>query len=108
MKYLVVNITITFLSEKFNKNKHKIDPFMSSAILESSKTKFKLTETKIRFPSQENINRYKDSDLLSTMSNYRPISLLPIFSKILQKLVALRVTKFLDENNLLYKHQYGF
>ena len=50
----------------------------------------------------------KDSDLLSTMSNYRPISLLPIFSKILEKLVALRLTKFLDENNLLYKHQYGF
>ena len=42
------------------------------------------------------------------MSNYRPISLLPIFSKILEKLVALRLTKFLDENNLLYKHQYGF
>ena len=271
---------------KFNKNKHKIDPFMSSAILKSRKTKFKLSETKIRFPSQENINKYKqfrkcynkviraakkgyykktfdqhknnlrktwevlkdairkkndkssiieeiksdnlfyrndndmsntfneyfttiadkitddlntsdrdctyytndsnfvfsfsdvfvhdvmkivsgleskssqdmfglsnfllkkiienialplsyilnlslqsgeipsefkkakvkpifklnskDSDLLSTMSNYRPISLLPIFSKILEKLVALRLTKFLDENNLLYKHQYGF
>ena len=47
----------------------------------------------------------KDSDLLSTMSNYRPISLLPIFSKILEKLVALRLTKFLDENNLLYGFQ---
>ena len=50
----------------------------------------------------------KDSDLLCLMSNYRPISLLPIFSKILEKLVALKLTKFLDENNLLYKHQYGF
>ena len=44
---------------KFNKNKHKIDPFMSSAILKSRKTKFKLSETKIRCPSQENINKYK-------------------------------------------------
>ena len=50
----------------------------------------------------------KDAELLSDMSNYRPISLLPIFSKILEKIVALKLTKYLNANNLLYKHQYGF
>ena len=50
----------------------------------------------------------KESDLLCIMSNYRPISLLPIFSKILEKVVACKLTSFLDEYKLLYKHQYGF
>lgn len=50
----------------------------------------------------------KESDLLCNMSNYRPISLLPIFSKILEKIVANKLTTYLDENNLIYKHQYGF
>lgn len=50
----------------------------------------------------------KESDLLCIMSNYRPISLLPIFSKILEKVVAIKLTSFLDENKLLYEHQYGF
>jgi len=40
--------------------------------------------------------------------NYRPISLVPTFSKILEKIVAVKLTNHLDLNNLLYKHQYGF
>ena len=50
----------------------------------------------------------KDADSKSNMSNYRPISLLPIFSKILEKLVANRLSTFLKHNDILYKHQYGF
>ena len=50
----------------------------------------------------------KDAESKSNMSNYRPISLLPIFSKILEKLVANRLTIFLKQNDILYKHQYGF
>ncbi len=40
--------------------------------------------------------------------NYRPISLLSIISKILEKTVAIQLVNHLDRNNLLYKHQYGF
>lgn len=40
--------------------------------------------------------------------NYRPISLVKTFSKILEKIVALKLTNHLDINKLLYKHQYGF
>ena len=40
--------------------------------------------------------------------NYRPISLLPIFSKILEKLIYKRMYSFLDDNNLIYNRQFGF
>ncbi len=41
-------------------------------------------------------------------SNYRPISILPCISKILERLVFSRLFNHLDANNILYKHQYGF
>ena len=40
--------------------------------------------------------------------NYRPISILPISSKTLEKLMHQRSTSFLNRYNLLYKDQYGF
>ena len=40
--------------------------------------------------------------------NYRPISVLPVLSKIFEKLVNGRLIKFLDTYEILYKHQYGF
>jgi hypothetical protein len=40
--------------------------------------------------------------------NYRPISLVSSLSKILEKIVAVRLTNHLQLNDLLYKHQYGF
>ena len=41
-------------------------------------------------------------------TNYRPVSLLPQFSKILEKVFASRLNKFIDKENLLSKNQYGF
>ena len=40
--------------------------------------------------------------------NYRPISLLPIFSKVLEKLVLARLFTFICKNNILDAHQHGF
>lgn len=40
--------------------------------------------------------------------NYRPISLLSCFSKILEKMVNKRLTDFLEEKNLLSDRQFGF
>ena len=40
--------------------------------------------------------------------NYRPISLLPLLSKIFEKVVHIQTEKFLSENNILYKNQSGF
>ena len=42
------------------------------------------------------------------VDNYRPISLLPIASKILEKLVHSSLYKYLNSNNLLYNNQSGF
>ena len=41
-------------------------------------------------------------------SNYRLISVLPCFSKILEKLMYNRLLKYLDQNNILFPSQYGF
>lgn len=42
------------------------------------------------------------------MSNYRPISILPVFSKLLEKIVAKRLLSFLDKHNILTNFQHGF
>ena len=41
-------------------------------------------------------------------TNYRPVSLLPQFSKILEKLFDVRLQKFIDKNHILSDSQYGF
>lgn len=41
-------------------------------------------------------------------SNYRPISLLPIFSKILEKLMYDRIVSFFTKYNVINKFQFGF
>lgn len=43
----------------------------------------------------------------SNISNYRPISLLSSFSKILERVVYNKIFSFLDVNNILCKYQYG-
>uniref|UniRef100_A0A1B6M194 Reverse transcriptase domain-containing protein n=1 Tax=Graphocephala atropunctata TaxID=36148 RepID=A0A1B6M194_9HEMI len=40
--------------------------------------------------------------------NYRPISILPSFSKIYERAMSLRLIQFLETNNLIDKEQYGF
>ena len=50
---------------------------------------------------------YKSGDR-NIITNYRPISLLPVFSKIFEKLIHSRVTKFLEKHNVLYHKQFGF
>ena len=40
--------------------------------------------------------------------NYRPISVLPFFSKIFEKNCIQICNRFFDDNNILYDHQFGF
>ena len=42
------------------------------------------------------------------MGNYRPISLLPSISKIIEKLVHKRLYSFCENNEILNDNQYGF
>ena len=63
------------------------------------------------FPSSMKIAKVipihkKDDHTL--MSNYRPVSILSSFSKILERIVHNRLSKFLTSHNLLNSSQYGF
>ena len=63
------------------------------------------------FPEKMKLARvvpiYKTGDNM-LVSNYRPISLLSVFSKVFEKLVYGRVLFFLNKYNVLYKFQFGF
>jgi len=50
---------------------------------------------------------YKSKDQ-NQLNSYCPISLLLVFSKLLEKTMYNITSKFLNKHNLFYKHQYGF
>ena len=58
------------------------------------------------FPEQL-IPLHKKGDI-SSMPNYRPISLLPVFSKVFEKSMYSRLNHHLKANNILATEQYGF
>ena len=41
-------------------------------------------------------------------SNYRPISLLPLFNRFFEKVMYNRLRSYVELNGLLYNGQYGF
>jgi Reverse transcriptase (RNA-dependent DNA polymerase) len=72
---------------------------------------FNLSLTSGTFPTKLKRSRivpiFKAGDP-ENCDNYRPISLLSSISKILEKIVHVKLVNHLDLNNLLYDHQYGF
>jgi hypothetical protein len=44
----------------------------------------------------------------SLIENYRPISILPVLNKIIEKLTYVRLSSFIDCNNLMSSSQHGF
>jgi retron-type reverse transcriptase len=50
---------------------------------------------------------FKGTDAMK-FENYRPISVLVCFSKLLERLMTNRLSKIIDKNKILSKHQYGF
>lgn len=63
------------------------------------------------FPNRLKIARvtpvFKKGDK-SFITNYRPISILPIFSKIFEKIVAKKLMNYLNQHSILSDSQYGF
>ena len=53
------------------------------------------------------MHSYK-SDNEQSIKNYRPIFVLPFFSKIFESVIANHVTDFLEESNILNDNQFGF
>ena len=70
-----------------------------------------LSITKGIFPNELKVARviplFKSGDETS-FSNYRPVSVLPLFSKILERLMYKRLLSFINKNKLLYNYQFGF
>ena len=63
-------------------------------------------------PDQSKVSRvipvFKNKGESFLFTNYRPISLIPIFSKILEKLIYNKIFQFLVRQETFYKSQYGF
>jgi len=55
----------------------------------------------------EVISIYRSDDVKS-VSNYRPISILPAFSKIIEKLIYNGLLDLINIHNILSNNQYGF
>ena len=51
---------------------------------------------------------YKMKGKTDMLNSYRPVSLLPVISKILEKLVQKRINHFLQKKMLLFDSQFGF
>ena len=50
---------------------------------------------------------HKKDELLYP-KNYRPVSLLPVFSKVLERCIFVQMVSYLEENNLLHPAHHGF
>ena len=64
-----------------------------------------------KFPSDLKISRVKPlfkSGDASLFSNYRPISLLPLFSKIFEYIIFKQLYTYMNDNKLFSIEQYGF
>ena len=63
------------------------------------------------FPEQLKIAKitpvYKKGEK-SEFTNYRPISILPVISKLLERIMYNRIYKHITKNNLLYTKQFGY
>ena len=72
---------------------------------------FNLCLQKVTFPNRLKVALiipiYKAGEK-DKFTNYRPISLLPIFSKILEKIVYSYLASYLEEHKILHKSQFGF
>eukprot|EP00111_Clytia_hemisphaerica_P012122 TCONS_00035606-protein len=63
------------------------------------------------FPSQWKISKISPIPKIESSnepSDYRPISILPILSKIYEKLIMIQMTNFLEHQELLSQYQSGF
>lgn len=73
---------------------------------------FNLSIRKSIFPSSFKLAKvipaYKNKGSKHSVSNYRPIAILPIMSKILEKHVKRHLMNFLAKYNILYTKQSGF
>ena len=84
--------------EGLESKKSSVHDGISNTLLKVIKSAFKLSKV---------IPLYKKGDS-SLLVNYRPISLLPTISKILEKVIHDQLYEYFDKYHLLAEQQYGF
>lgn len=96
---------INSLSMKFIKD-------IASGIIEPLTHIFNLSVSTGIFPDSMKTSKtvpvHKKEGSMSDMNSYRPISLVNVFSKMLEKIVCTRLTNFLSNNSFFYDNQFGF
>jgi exonuclease III len=118
LKTVTENQVRKIIKESKNKKSHGIDKITMSTIkgalnvLITPITHIVNTSiTQGQFPEQWKMAKVipllKKGDP-KNKTNYRPISLLPVTSKILEAVVRKQVSKFFETNDLLPKQQHGF
>ena len=72
---------------------------------------FNLSITKGIFPRELKVAKvialFKSQNSMM-FDNYRPVSILPVFSKILEKLMYNRILSFINKHKVLFEYQFGF
>ena len=59
------------------------------------------------FKTAKVVPLHKKDDKLDP-KNYRPVAILPVLSKILERVIYLQVTEYLNTNNLLHPNHHGY
>ena len=89
----------------------KVFKIISPVIIQPLKHLINLSLKTGFFPDELKIAKiipiFKDSSK-HNFSNYRPISLLNTFARLIESIVCYQVTGFADAFDLFYNHQYGF
>ena len=57
---------------------------------------------------KSNICPVLKKNIKQVINNYRPVSLMPVFGEIFEKLIFKSVFEYLDEHKFLSEHQPGF
>ena len=82
-------------------------PILSSPITQICNLSIRLSS----FPTRCKVAKLKPiykKGCRTETQNYRPISLLPLVSKIIEKVIHALTQSYLSRNNILYKYQSGF
>ena len=129
--YLNQRITHSFLIAPTNPQEisdiiDSLDDSKSSGPCSIPTNLLKLARNELSFPFREICNTsfmdgiFPDKNIIAKVipshkkgptndvNNFRPISLLSTFSKIVDKLMAVRLTKYLELHEIIYPNQFGF
>ena len=108
---LSLSLSVSFTPFTWNKYYLDLDLYTGCSLFNATKRITLLSVVQSMFPDALKIARviplFKSGDK-HVFTNYRPVSLLPQFSKILEKLFNNRLDSFIEKNCILSECQYGF